>query len=291
MRVVVGLVALCGCGHIRFDPIGDGGAGIRTDGCTLGAWGAPRPLTELNTPTDEFGPWLSANHLEILFTSGVTGSPEIHRATRATPEATFDPPVLWAPPPNGNSDSDDPWLTSDELRMYFDGHIGSGIQLLFATRATTSAMFANVAQIAELDTSTNDTGPTLTADETTMVFMTDRGGTPDLYMAKRANPTDPFGSPAPIPSASTSSYECCSWISPDGQSLVYLSDAGSPNILHLLIATRSGDDFVNAMPLDPALEAPGPPADPFITPDGLTLVYGVGVTGSIDLYIAERTCQ
>jgi hypothetical protein len=52
------------------------------DAAPLGPWGASRPLTELNGPnTDEFGPWLSDDRLELYFSSNLSGiSRRLYRA-------------------------------------------------------------------------------------------------------------------------------------------------------------------------------------------------------------------
>src|SRR5262249_13851547 len=119
-RVV--LLLVLGCGRIHFDqesnPIADATTdAISPDACTLGPCGAPRALTELNTPNDEQGPWLSEDRLEIWFTSGTSGTGyALFRARRATAGATFDPPQRIDLGLAGSQD--DTFITDDGLVLY-----------------------------------------------------------------------------------------------------------------------------------------------------------------------------
>jgi Tol biopolymer transport system component len=285
-----------GCGRIGFHETPDDAAGSvdgrPIDGCTFGPFDTPRPLVEVNSPSIDWGPWLSPDKLELWFSSDRTGNLTIFRAQRASTTAAFDPPI--AVDLGLSGDSDDPFITADGLSLYITNNSSALtlFDLYVLTRPTSADPFTNPNELVPLNSNQFDQGPSLTADALTLVFDSTRAGTTDLYIATRASTNDPFGAPSPISQLDSSNDECCAMVSPTGDSVIYADDQGSPNLHHIYQATKINDAYGSPTLLDPNLVgASGQEVDPRITPDGTTIVFGSNRNGNYDLYIAERACQ
>jgi hypothetical protein len=87
--------------------------------------------------------------------------------------------------------------------------------------------FGTPLPVSELASSARRDNPTLTGDLLEIYFTTkersDSGGG-DVWVAKRSNRNDPFGTPGPVDGAATSKYETSSAISADGLTLWFGSD-------------------------------------------------------------------
>jgi Tol biopolymer transport system component len=86
-----------------------------------GHWGAPVPLTEINTPYEAADPFLSSDGLTLLFDSNREDSyRELFQTTRASTNVPFAPPTRL-----GMADLDsvradaDPWVSFDGRYMVF----------------------------------------------------------------------------------------------------------------------------------------------------------------------------
>ncbi|HEX5059818.1 MAG TPA: hypothetical protein VFV99_10690 [Kofleriaceae bacterium] len=76
------------------------------------------------------------------------------------------------------------------------------------------------------DTGTVLDDPTLTDDLLEIYFDTDRLGDDDIFFAKRAKTTDPWGPPTLVANINTTSRESDPELSPDGLTLYFSSDRG-----------------------------------------------------------------
>lgn len=153
---------------------------------------------------------------------GGTGRADIWIVERAT---TSDPFAFVSPAGTFNTaeNEHDPWLSPDDLRVYFlseglpDG-LG-GQDLYMASRPAPGAAFDAVVHLTELDTVDDEDNPALTSDELHIVFGSDRpGGTgdKDLWIASRTSRTEPFGPAANLAPLNTAGRDAESHISPDG---------------------------------------------------------------------------
>src|SRR5262249_3613748 len=139
-----------------------------------------------------------------------------------------------------------PWLSADRLRMYFSSTRGGGgtLQDLFvATRTSPTAAFGAPVAIAELNgIMTNDASPSLTSDELTLVFESDRAGGlggSDLWIATRTSRTGFFGPPQALMSVNSSARDANPEISSDGRTLYFESErAGGKGGADIWVTTR-----------------------------------------------------
>jgi hypothetical protein len=108
--------------------------------------------------------------------------------------------------------------------------------------------------------------PTLTGDVLEIFFTSDRGGTGDLWFAKRANAASPFGAPEPIDALNTGGFETSAAISSDGLTLWFGSDRpGGVGLIDIWASTRASRTSawmapVNVLALNSAADdIPRPP--------------------------------
>jgi hypothetical protein len=289
VRCVVAVALVAACGRIGFDARdgGDDGSGATSDACVLGPFSAPQELVELDSAMNETGVWIADDRLEIAFISDRSGVPQLYHATRALPSGPFGAPTVIDV---GTSMVDDPVMTQDRLTLYVAS--GSPQQLYRATRTTTAAAFPALAEVTELSGGSFSAGPSLTLDQRTIVFSSVRAPatSEDLFIAHRANPTDPFDPPARIAELATSKIECCPSVLRDGDELAFASDASGAK--HIMAASAVGGVFGAPASLGLAA-ATGDEGGPTLTSDGRTIVFAssrAGGTGGYDLYVADRAC-
>jgi len=249
--------------------------GLRGDApCTLGAFGPPQPVAELNTTSGELAPSISADGLEIFYTRG----PNLWRAIRASTASTFFPsaPLF--------TDLDSPSISSDGLELYVD----DGSRVLCSVRSNPSAPFVQpaVVPIVGLASSVKLLGPCLSVDGSTLYLTLDKqaiavatrdktggfvyqrtlselgtslgGGFPavaageleiyfersvsgntSLHVASRASRDQPFSPPQPLALAKPFAQSYDPALSPDGSTLYFAARLAAGDKDHLWVATRS----------------------------------------------------
>jgi len=185
----------------------------------------PVPLTELNTPTEESEPFLSADGLTLIFRE-YDGSRErrvlCKRASRSAPftnSQTFDMPVS-SETGSRVANFGDLVLSADERILILSGASSSTLRTIWMSRRAKSGdPFEPAVQLSSALKNTpehRDTQPTLSADGTTLVFQRSRrsaGGDeqPDLWQMRRvpktkSSPATLSASPsAPVVAASPTS--------------------------------------------------------------------------------------
>lgn len=205
----------------------------------------PEPFTLVNTDEDEASPAISLDGLELFYGSdnaGGMGELDIWSVRRATREAAWSEP---APVPGVNTAEDDiprPPGFGGRLMPLGSRALGSGYYATYiAARTDSSAEFGAPALVRELlqdDHSTIDAF--LSEDGLALYFnlTPDSGETKgDIYVAVRANVTEPFGQAEAISELNSASDERDPWLSPDGRTLFFSSDRGGS--LNIYEAVRS----------------------------------------------------
>src|SRR5262249_31722195 len=113
----------------------------------------------------------------------------------------FDPPVAVIPGEEPHSD-DFPWLTRDELTIYFSSTRSGVSSIYVATRPTFEMPFGAVTPVGGLGDYTWDEHPSLTGDELTMFFESKRAsdvlGASSIFLSTRPSIDDAWSTPQPL---------------------------------------------------------------------------------------------
>jgi hypothetical protein len=193
---------------------------IATRADRFSAFNPPTPLDMLNTTSDEERPSLTRDGLTLFFSSdrpGGEGNRDIWMATRDAVGDPFDGPINVSEL-NSPGTEQGPEISSDGLRLYFDD-FG---RIYVAERASAADAFGPPTPFLELDApGSDDRFITLTDDELTAVFASERGGGSrlDLYLTTRSSLTAPFGEPQRIDEVSSAFDDTQPHISGDGARL------------------------------------------------------------------------
>ncbi|HEY5935599.1 MAG TPA: hypothetical protein VIU61_13205 [Kofleriaceae bacterium] len=160
-------------------------------------------------------PCPSGDGLSLVFASqrpgGGGGGWDLWLATRASRAAELEAPTP-VTATNNAAENWGPYLTSSGLALYYV----EGADLRVSRRASTSDEFTTVSVLGTLNTSFSEFEPTVTPDELTIYFASDRGGRGlDLYVATRASIDASFDEPTLVGELSSGADDIPSWVAPD----------------------------------------------------------------------------
>jgi hypothetical protein len=189
----------------------------------------PSPVNSSSEGT----PALSADGLSLYFYSqrfGGTGDRDLYVATRASTSDPFTG-VRELTTLNSSQREDRPWVSPDELTIYFVSHRASLTDDLWhATRNSRSDSFGTPVAVTELNSSGNDSGLVLTSDGLVAFFASDRAGGVggvDVYRAVRASTSSRFSTPERVPGLNSSGDDFDVELSADGSELFFASTRSS----------------------------------------------------------------
>jgi hypothetical protein len=180
------------------------------------AWSTPVDVVPLNTPADDI-PRPPGEHALVMpmASTKVTdhnpaaGNYQTYLATRATPAASFGPPVAIPELDDADRSTVDGFLTDDGLTMFFSS--------------------APLAESADAAVTASDGGRSGDAGVANS----------DLFAAWRRSTSEPFSVPLPLDDLNTSADERDPWLSPDGTTLYFTSDrSGVLNIYTAQVKPR-----------------------------------------------------
>jgi hypothetical protein len=224
-----------------FQGVIDGGVGSNDIYTTHRAdlqspFAAAQPLAVLNTAFDDVSPSVSGDGKFIAFCSSRSNPPwDLYSATRASTAAAFSQVTPLATL-NTTSLECDTFVREDGQVLYFRSN-GAKADLFRAPLGGSG--FANPVALTELNTVSNEVSPVVTPDDLAIFFASDRGdggasGALDIWTARRAKATDPFGTPTNVAELNTTAGETPSFVTRDGCTLFFdRTGAGAP-----LFATR-----------------------------------------------------
>jgi len=201
-----------------------------TRASTSDPFGAPAPITELNTTSNDADLFVTTDGLRAYFASdrpGGLGGYDIWQASRDASAAPFG---LIAPTANVSSTSSDSTTYYVPGALYFASNRGSGGLDIYRAEEQ-SGGFAAPLLVTELASPASDAFPVVSTDELRIYFASTRGdaGGYQVYTATRAVSSAPWETPTLVTELATAATDVIpSWISPDGCRL-YLSDDASGN--------------------------------------------------------------
>ncbi|MBN1510053.1 MAG: PD40 domain-containing protein, partial [Sedimentisphaerales bacterium] len=198
-------------------------------------------------------------------------------------------------------------FSADGLEMYIDSFRAGGQgqdDLWVCKRASPEDDWGPPENLgATVNSAQSDFRPSLTADGFELYFCSTRPGGPgnvDVYVTKRATRNSPWGPPTNLDApVNTSVNDGMPSVSSDGLELYFHSArAGGYGGLDLYVSTRATtqDLWGDPVNLGPAVNSPGHERLPFLSPDGLLLVFDDAGTrpggyGGCDLWMARRASR
>ena len=249
---------------------------------------------------DLYAPRLGPDGLTLYFGEQESINPnsvDIYFATRAAMGEPFSVQRAMVEA-NSNFEDNGAFVTADRLELFFfsrrPGGAG-GRDLWVMRRPTATAVWGGPAPVGELNSSSDDYMPSLTADGLTIFFTSNRiAGGENLWFARRPSRTAPFGAPSEARELSALGYApSSSFIQRDGL-VVFFADVAAPGQgqggLDLWSASRPTptDCFGLPMNLGTLLNSSATEDDPALSPDGRELFFVSDVTGSSRIYRAVR---
>jgi hypothetical protein len=206
---------------------------VATRGAIDDPWGPPRAIAELNTTGDDATPEVSRDGLTLYWSSsGAAGLKDIWFATRPDRTSTWGTKQHIVELASA-ADEAGPCVSLDGLAFYFARDPSGTDDIYLSTRAATTAAWGTPTAVAQLNAAgTLDSEPFVNGSHTFIVFYSARSGNNDLWSARRATPTDPWGPPVALDELNTAAAEGDPWLSPD-EHVIYFMRAND-----LYMATR-----------------------------------------------------
>lgn len=192
----------------------------------------------INSDTGDGAPTLSADGLELFFTSlrsGGSGSADLWTATRSRIQDTWGLPINLGPTVNSSAWDEAPSISADGLSLFFDSPRPGGqgeYDLWLTTRASLSAPWEPPTNLgAAINSASSEFEPFITLDGLSLYFASDRPGGYggyDLWVTHRATVSDSWLPPVNLgPTINTARGEGNPSVSASGL-VLFLGDFHGP---------------------------------------------------------------
>jgi Tol biopolymer transport system component len=191
----------------------------------------------------------------------------------------------------GDGNQRDPFLSGDELTIYFAGGSPSDVDVFTATRTTLADTFSSITPYYEVTSNANDSRFSITRDLRYAVVSSNRpSGDVDIWSSRRANTSLPF--PAfdriDLTMVNTATDQHDPFITTDGQRLYF---AHSNGVQRIALSTRAVNGTFSTPTLVSELDSGAGDADPALSLDERIIVYSSkrgGAAAGGNLWYATR---
>jgi Tol biopolymer transport system component len=254
----------------------------------------PELVGELSVPAKTDNPSLTADMLEIFFTSEREGGPaDVFVATRAERGLPFGPAerVDVASSPGIETS---PAVSADGLTLWFasDRPGGQGaLDIWVATRAARDAPWSAPVNSGTLNSSENDLPRPPGQHARVMPVSSEREqpGYYQIHFAERSETSPSFGEPVHVAELSFPDESTVDgFLSDDGLTLFYVTGPPiGPADMYVASRRATSDPFEHSdsVPLED-LNTPSDERDPWLSPDGRELYFASDRSGHYDIYVA-----
>ncbi len=180
---------------------------------------------------DDFSLRLSSDGNALYYASnrsGGFGKGDMYVATRMSRRDPWSRAVNLGPLVNTDAFEAFPTPNADGLTLYFNRSTTFDSQdsdIWVSTRASPDGQSTSPQKVsAGINSDRAEFSPAVSADDNTMYFASQRGGTVELWVAKRAGRNDEWGSPEKLGAANTPlSMTLAPFLSSDQRSLYFMS--------------------------------------------------------------------
>jgi Tol biopolymer transport system component len=172
------------------------------------------------------------------------------------------------------ADDRDPYISGDQLRLYFASERTVTSKVYVSTRSSVSDSFPTPALATDLNSTSSDSKISITADDETVVIASSRAGSDsgsvDLWLGARATTTLPFAgfTRTPFPTVNTSDYQLDPEIGSDGLRIYYADTIAQ----RIVVASRAASLNVFGSPTILINSGFGD-SDPSLSPDEKLLLF------------------
>jgi hypothetical protein len=218
--------------------VGDLYVAVRPDRAS--PFGIATNLGAVNTTNRELDPTITADQLDLLFSSDrVGGAYCIYESLRASPAAAF-PAATRRGELCTTTQAEGPSISADGLTLYYSTH-GSTSKLgaiMVAIRSARNAAFGAPSPVAVASAALVGF-PALSSDQLTL-YLEEEPTTYDILTAVRPDPASAFGTPTPLSIDTDTANEADPAISGDNLELFFDSNrAGTVGATGIYHATRT----------------------------------------------------
>lgn len=267
------------------------------------AWTEPVSITGLNDPNWHGGgyPGISSDGRSIYFTRKVSpgGLDGLFEATRDNANGHFTAESHLAQLTVRNQAPHGAWISRDGLRMYYwqtikeNGQWGSFNVIKMAARQSAAHPWEEIRTLSELHIpETADKRPTLTGDELTIMWASDRvggRGNVSIYSATRSSIGEPFSNIVKMPELTALKVEK-PHLSGDGLRVyfhLWMEGGGGGNIY---VGSRASlaDVFGDFRLMEGVTGPDAPGSNPYLTPDERTIYFNSGRGGIGGIWVSHR---
>jgi Tol biopolymer transport system component len=304
------LLAAAACGRVGFAPLSDSGAAIDasltdTNSAACASWGpfaAPIHVAELGSPSaDDWDPSLTADGLLIVFYTirpGGLGGFDLYAATRSSPQAPFEIPLVHLTEVSSNADDSAPHISPDGRTLVFTSRRTGGMgdnDLWQATRSERTDAFGTPTHLGAINSAVSDSSPWLSADGLRLYFSSARvaAASQEIYVTSRTSVQDTFGPPVRLTELSSSQNERSVTLSADEREVFFSSD----RLGNFEIYTASRASLASAFSaprLVAELSTPNDEIGMHVSADGSTMFfnYDTDTAGTLDaeIWTTTRSC-
>ncbi|HUS31814.1 MAG TPA: hypothetical protein VMZ53_25105 [Kofleriaceae bacterium] len=249
-----------------------------------GMWNAAQ-MVDVMMP-DVSDPTLTDDLLEMYFTH----LGDIWVTKRSSTASAWSTPV--AVPELGSPVSDhNPNMTPDGLTMLLasDRPGSTGIDLWQSKRSSRSVPWGTPVRVPELESNVSDNSASLSYDELTIVFSSDRlGSNTDIFMATRTAGS-PWTGVRELPELNIVNQEDTHpWLSPDKRTIYFMSDRTGGGDLYVARRATPADPFDMPQAISELNHGSNFDGDPWVSPDGHHIFFASDISGVSHIYEATR---
>jgi Tol biopolymer transport system component len=205
----------------------------------------PTAVPNVNSPSDDRTPRLSADELEMFFASNRSGNFDLYVARRASREAEFG-----TPEPIGELNTMGfeyaPFLASDNLTLYYH----PGPEIFVARRPSRTEPFSASAPVAGINGPQDESDPYIMQNDQLMYFTSNRNNVSyDIYRSTR-DISGTFSTPTPVTEINKdTSVEGSPVVAADGLTIYWATDMGVAGVAEIWVATRPSTSAAFTSPI------------------------------------------